>query len=111
MFIKKIGWIEYVNAWSPAISIKNIRDLENILYYIQPFDSEKIFLISNFLDKQNETNEYKFIIVNSLGTEVDILNSISIKIKSNTDLMKLIIDFEACNDQYKRHFKLNKILK
>ena len=31
-------------------------------------------------------------------------------IKSNIDLMRLIKDFEACNEEYKRHFKLNKLL-
>ena len=106
-----MGWSEYTNAWRPPISIKNVELTEDVLYFIQPLGVEKTFLISRVLDKQNEIIECKFTIVNSGGFEIDVLDSISKSIESNTDLMKLIIDFEACNEEYKRHFKLNRILK
>jgi hypothetical protein len=102
-----MGWSEYPNLWRPLISIKNVELKEDVLYFIQPLGVEKTFLISRVLDKQNEIIEYKFTIVNNGGFEI----SISKNIESNTDLMKLIIDFEACNEKYKRHFKLNRILK
>ncbi len=35
----------------------------------------------------------------------------TVEFNSNIELMKLVIDFEAANDTYQRHFKLNKILK
>ena len=112
MFIRKIGWSEYTGSlWRPPISIKNILDTENVIYYIQPLNSEKTFLISESSNKQNKFKQYKFIIVNSNKSQIDILKSINILIKSNLDLMRLIVDFEACNEEYKRHFKLNKILK
>jgi hypothetical protein len=111
MFINKMGWSEYNNImWRPPISIKNVLDSENVIYYIQPLKSEKTFLITESKSKQNPIKEYKFIIVNN-KSDIDLLNSIQIYIKSNMDLMKLIKDFEACNEQYQRHFKLNKILK
>ena len=112
MFISKMGWSTYTSSmWRPPISIKNVLDTENIIYYIQPVSSEKTFLISEFSDKQNKIKQYKFIIVNNNQSQIDILGSIQIEIKSNLDLMRLVRDFEACSEQYKRHFKLNKILK
>ena len=112
MFICKIGWSEYTGSlWRPPISIKNILDTENVIYYIQPLNSEKTFLISESSNKQNKFKQYKLIIAKTNKSEVDLLDSIQIQIKSNLDLMRLIRDFEACNEEYKRHFKLNKILK
>ena len=55
--------------------------------------------------------EDKFVIVNSNKFEIDFLESTQMDIKSNIDLMRLIKDFEACNEEYKRHFKLNKLLR
>lgn len=117
MILRKMGWSEYREGfWRPTISFKNVNlsgsdQSIKVLYYIQPLNSEKTFIITEFLDKQKSIVEYKFIIVNSNKPEVDILNSIQIEIKSNVELMTLIKDFEACNEEYKRYFKLNKILK
>jgi hypothetical protein len=45
-------------------------------------------------------NSYKFVI----GKQ-------EIQFNSNIELIRLIIENEACNEEYKRHFKLNKILR
>ncbi len=117
IFIRKIGWSEYHEGfWRPAISIKNLNlKGENqslkVIYTIQPVNSEKTFLITEFSDKQKAFIEYKFVIVNSNKLEIDFLDSTQVDIKSNVDLMRLIKDFEACNEEYKRHFKLNKLLR
>jgi len=111
MLIRKIGWSEYTNSWRPPISIKNVPDGYNAIYYIQPIKSEKTFIITEVSDKQKLFIEYKFVIVNSNKPEVDFLNSLQVEIKSNVELMKLVRDLEACNEEYKRHFKLNRILK
>ena len=117
MILRKMGWSEYREGfWRPTISFKNVNlsgsdQSIKVIYYIQPLNSEKTFIITQFLDKQKSIVEYKFIIANSNKPEVDILNSIQIEIKSNVELMTLIKDFEACNEEYKRYFKLNKILK
>ncbi len=117
MFIRKIGWSEYREGyWKPTILIKNLQlkgenQSFNVIYTIQPLNSEKTFLITEFSDKQKAFIEYKFVIVNSNKLEIDFLDSTQMDIKSNIDLMRLIKDFEACNEEYKRHFKLNKLLK
>ena len=113
IFIRKIGWSEYQEGyWRPTISIKNLSNQPaKVLYFIQPINSEKTFLITELSNKQKAFVEYKFVIANSNKSEIDFLDSIQIDIKSNVELMKLIKDFEACNEEYKRHFKLNKILK
>jgi hypothetical protein len=117
MFIRKMGWLEYQQGyWKTSISIKNLslkgeNQSLNIIYTIQPVNSEKTFLITEFSDKQKAFIEYKFVIVNSNKLEIDFLDSIQMDIKSNIDLMRLIKDFEACKEEYKRHFKLNKLLR
>jgi hypothetical protein len=117
IFIRKMGWSEYhEDCWRPAISIKNLNlkgedESFNVIYMIQPVNSEKTFLITEFSDKQKAFIEYKFVIVNSNKLEIDFLDSTQVDIKSNIDLMRLIKDFEACKEEYKRHFKLNKLLR
>ena len=117
MLLRKMGWSEYQEGyWKPTILIKNLHlkgenQSFNVIYTIQPLNSEKTFLITEFSDKQKAFMEYKFVIVNSNKPEIDFLDSTQMDIKSNIDLMRLIKDFEACNEEYKRHFKLNKLLK
>lgn len=117
MLLSKTGWFEYQEGYSkPTIPIKNLHlKGENqslkVIYKIQPLNSEKTFLITEFSDKQKAFTEYKFVISNSNKLEIDFLYSTQMDIKSNIDLMRLIKDFEACNEEYKRHFKLNKLLR
>lgn len=113
IFICKVGWSEYTTSFragaGAAYNKPNFSSIkENVIYYIKPLNSKKIFLINEFSNKQNKIKQYKFIIMNQSQDEID---SIEIEIKSNLELMRLIIDFEACNEEYKRHFKLIKILK
>lgn len=115
MFIRKMGWTEYSEFWKQSITFKNVTIFENnqsleVMYYIQPHNSKKTFVITRFSDKQKAFTEYKFVITDK-KSEIDMLDSIQIEIKSNMDLMRLVKDFEACNEEYKRHFKLNKLLK
>ena len=117
MLLRKMGWSEYQEGfWRSTISFKNVTLSESnqslkVVYYIQPKNSKKTFIITEFSDKQNSFVEYKFVIADGNKPEVDFLNSKQIDIKSNVELMRLIKDFEACNESYQRHFKLNKLLK
>jgi hypothetical protein len=52
-------------------------------------------------EKQKSKNSYKFVVGKNK----------SIEFNSNTELLRLIIENEACNEEYKRHFKLNKLLR
>ena len=66
------------------------------------------FLVFTFFEKQTSKNRYKFITVNQ--TDDDVLFIVK-EFNSNGELFKLIIENEACNSDYERHFRLNKILK
>jgi hypothetical protein len=111
VFIRKVGWSEYIEGyWRPTITFKKKLEEEEVVYYIQPIKSKETYLISKYLDKQNGIIKYKFIIANS-RSEIDLLKSTKIEINSNLDLMKVIKDYEACNEEYQRHFKLTKLLK
>ena len=117
MILRKMGWSEYREGfWRSTISFKNVNlsgsdQSIKVMYYIQPLNSEKTFIITEFLDKQKSIVEYKFIVTNHQKSEVDLTKSKEFTIINNSELIKLVRDFEACNEEYKRHFKLNRILK
>lgn len=110
MLIRKFGWREYNYGWSPPFSIK-ASNSHNVIFWIRPQNSEKTFLISECSTQQNIFTEYKFIVTNHQKSEVDLTKSKEFTIINNSELIKLVRDFEACNEEYKRHFKLNRILK
>jgi hypothetical protein len=71
-----------------------------VRFYIRP---ETIYFFIKELseeEKQISKNSYKFVI-----------GKREIQFDSNIELIRLIIENEACNEDYKRHFKLNKILR
>ena len=64
------------------------------------------------------TNEYRFISYRTskpivqgsvYKDKIEIIDDI--EIKSNVELFKKIIETEACQESYARHFKINKLLK
>ena len=115
IFIKKIGWADYTySAYNSKIRL-NFKDPipynQNISFWIR--NSDNLFLIAESIEKekkQNKVLEYKFIICKD-SDNIDYKNSKSIIINSNLELMKLIMHYEACNEEYQRHFKLTKLLK
>lgn len=97
------GWIRQFSLRSssaPNINSPVFDDNESVRFYIRP---EKIYFFIKELseeEKQISKNLYKFVI-----------DKQEIEFNSNFKLIKLIIEYQACNDEYKRHFKLNKLLK
>ena len=114
MTLIKFGWTSAIDLWGfhrkalPASAIWFFEKqdpflAEPITYYI--------------------TNEYRFIsyrtskpdtkgtqILNSnLRWKIEIIDDI--EINSNAELFKKIIETEACQESYARHFKINKLLK
>lgn len=66
-------------------------------------------------EKQKTKNSYKFIQFNiPLQTSIIDIKKLKLQVKnfnSNEELLKLVIEDEACNETYQRHFKINKLFK
>ena len=97
MLLRKMGWIDHS---SPTFNSPRFDDNDLVRFYIRP--STIYFFIKDISEeeKQKSKNSYKFV-----------YNKREIEFNSNMELLRLIIENEACNEEYKRHFKLNKLLK
>lgn len=94
-----MGWITYSSyRFNLKIDI-NLKD--SILFFIVDDSINRIYLIT----EQSEKNLYNFIVCDDIKVKKEF------KLKSNIELFKLIIEYNACNNQYQRHFNINKILK
>ena len=102
MLLIKMGWSETNRRFDP-LKIKSsiiFDDNETVKFYIKTMD---IFIFIKELTEKEKLiskNLYKFIV----GEK-------SLEFNSNIELIKLIIKHEACNEEYRRHFKINKLLK
>ena len=85
-------------------------DADPLVRFFIVFQNKKIcYLIKELTreEKQKSKKLYKFIMLDYGNADPNFnVNSFS----SNYEMFKLIIKFEACNDAYQRHFKINKIL-
>jgi hypothetical protein len=117
--IQKMGWVEYsstrglyYNRWvsNKKKSYTLFDSDDDVRYFIEFENRNEFFVIKELTkeEKQKSENRYKFITVNQ--TDDDVLFVVE-EFNSNEELFKLIIDNEACNPNYERHFRLNKILK
>jgi hypothetical protein len=117
--IQKMGWIEYsstrglyYNRWSSnkKKSYALFDSDDDVRYFIEFENRNKFFVIKELTkeEKQSSKNKYKFITVNQTEEDVSFIVK---EFNSNEELFKLIIENEACNSSYERHFRLNKILK
>ena len=98
MILRKMGWIDHSSLTfnSPRFD----HDKGVVKFYIKP---KTIYIFIKELTEKEKLiskNLYKFVVGKN-----------SIEFNSNMELLRLIIENEACNEDYKRHFKLNKILK
>ena len=97
MLLRKMGWTDHS---SPTLNSPIFDDDDLVRFYIRP---ETIYFFIKDIseeEKQKSKNLYKFVI----GKQEFLFNS-------NIELLRLIIKNEACNEEYKRHFRLNKLLK
>lgn len=103
LLLNNIGWVQVYSSYRPNLLklLYTVDDRVLIRLYIE-IENKKFALIKELSEeeKQISNNSYKFI----LGKK-------TIEFKSNVELMKIIIKNEAFKEEYKRHFKLIKILK
>lgn len=111
----KMGWFEYeiVRGLSFKKKLKSytiFKDDELVRFFIEFRESNRIFIIKELSDseKQNSKNIYKFIVVD---VEKEDISFKSFEFNSNMEIWKLIQEYEACDPEYKRVFRLNKLLK
>ncbi len=96
LLLRKLGWSEYNKGYFNAPRFND----DSIKFYIRPETHYILIKEISEEEKQISKNSYKFIV----GKQ-------EFQFNSNIEMLRLIIENEACNEDYKRHFKLNKILK
>jgi hypothetical protein len=77
-------------------------------------DIQYIFLEKYFIIENPNTKAHFFVIVedeNIENNEVKMMDCKMTLFKTNLELFKLIIKYEAFSENYQRHFRINKILK
>ena len=117
--IQKMGWFDYSstrglyhNRWtSNKKKSYTLFDSDEYVKYFIEFENRSDFFVIKELtkeEKQKSKNRYKFIRVTQTDDDVKFIVD---EFNSNEELFKLVIENEACNSDYERHFRLNKILK
>ena len=107
MLLRKLGWDTAADLWGfarkalPSNSIWFFKK-EDMTYYI----SETL---------RADTMEYGFHSYRTRRTDEKGTQKIEgvdeAEIRSNAELFKKIIDSEACEESYARHFRINKLFK
>ncbi len=111
-----MGWIKYSGSRGIGMGPQIFDEDPLVQFFFDDKSRKNCFLIKELGDseKQKSKNSYKFVLLDySKMTDSTKLNpkfEIT-EFNSNTHLMKLVIKYEAANETYQRHFKLNKILK
>lgn len=106
-----MGWCDY--SYSIGIGQKNGITLFDsdpfVRFFIDKEIIKKCFIIKELSpqEKQKSKKLYKFIIADYNNGLPDIK---TFELSSNEELFKLIIKYEACDEDYQRHFKINKLL-
>lgn len=115
--LQKMGWTKYYQSYGLGPELANLFNDDNLVRFFL-VDSERkfCFLIKEMSvdEKQKEKSQYKFIRFNIPEDlkkyDLKKLNFVIDFINSNEELMKLLIKNEAGSENYKRHFKLVKLL-
>ena len=107
MVLRKLGWDTAVDLWGfarkalPSNSIWFFKK-DDMTYYI----SENLY---------GDTMEYGFHSYRTIKTDEKGTQKIEGvddgEITSNAELFKKIMDAEACEESYARHFRINKLFK
>jgi hypothetical protein len=116
--IQKMGWFLYHPSIGLGFDLPGIFHSDPLVrFFFIDKSKNKVYIIKEMTadEKQKTKNEYKFIHFNiPNGDKIIDLKGIVMKIdnfNSNDELWRLLIENEACNEDYQRHFRLNKILK
>ena len=107
--LNKMGW---VNNSIRGIGINSFKSDDSVKFFINNKMTKNCYLIKEMTEKEkiNSTNSYKFVIMD-YNSDVSHSSRKIEEFSNNQELMKLIIKHDACNEEYQRHFKINKILK
>lgn len=110
--IQKMGWFCYHPSVGLGVDFPGLFSNDKLVrFFFIDRTKNIIFLIKEMTsdEKQKTKKEYKFIDfvipVNS-DTKMNV-----VEFTSNGELWKIIIENEACSEDYQRQFRLNKILK
>lgn len=116
--IQKMGWWLYYPSLGLGLDYPGLFTHDDwVRFFYIDKEKGKIFIIKEMTpdEKQKSKKSYKFIKFNVIKKdEVIDLKGIKMNVEnfnSNADLWKLVIENEACDENYQRHFRLNKILK
>ena len=110
--LNKMGWVNYNSI--RGIGIDSFKSDDSVKFFINNKMTKNCYLIKEMTEKEkiNSTNSYKFVIMDYNNDSFHgSPNSKIEEFSNNQELMKLIIKYDACNEEYQRHFKINKILK
>jgi hypothetical protein len=102
-----MGWCD-PNFWRFILKKINIDYVEFDPTSLRFFFDDYL-LNTCYIIKQNEEKKYNFLVIDYSQKKGKVMKALDIN--SNVELINIISDLECCNDDYKRHFKLNKILK
>lgn len=124
LLLHKYGWLayDYPHRYNNPLleeAVTNyyfgtaVKPNFDVIYFFK--NNNDIFLISelckisnqeeyNNKSKQNQKKEYIFVIYKNKRVK-------TININSNIELLKSIIKYNACSEDYVRYFKLNKLLR
>jgi hypothetical protein len=112
----KMGWNKYSESRGIRFLVREqivytlFDEDPDVLYFYDKKKSKKLYVIKKYSQQQNIEEAYKFITVDyneNLETPLFTVNEFYL----NSDLFKLIMDNEAGNNQYVRHFRLNELLR
>lgn len=115
--LQKMGWTMYYTSYGLGPNLANLFNDDDLVRFFILDDVKKLCYIIKEMspdEKQKTKNSYKFIRFN-IPSELKLVDIKKLNLKvdffnSNESLIKLVIENEACNEDYQRHFKLNKIL-
>lgn len=115
--LNKMGWVDYSSTrglyWNRVTRSKKTYNLFQddplVRFFIEFKESNRLFVIKELSkeEKQKSKNLYKFIVVD-INDEIKFD---SFEFNSNLKMLSLIYEYEACNEDYQRQFKINKLLK
>lgn len=111
--LNKMGWFEYSYSIGLGLDIGLNYSLfesdELVRFFIDRKSMKKCFVIKELSEeeKQKSKNTYKFIVVDYHNG--DPVMEVT-EFNSNEELFTMVIEYEACDDEYQRHFKINKLL-
>ena len=115
--LQKMGWTKYYISYGLGPNLANLFNDDDLVRFFILDDVKKFCYIIKEMspdEKQKTKKSYKFIRFN-IPSELKLVDIKKLNLKvdffnSNESLIKLVIENEACNEDYQRHFKLNKIL-